>query len=924
MSKKKRQTEKWNLASVLEKARKEEATELDLSERGLTELPAELFQIKSLKVLNLSGNQLTTLPNEIGQLNNLSELNLSGNQLTTLPQEISQLNNLLGLYLHGNQLTMLPQEISQLNNLSKLNLFDNQLTTLPQEIGQLTNLSDLVLSGNRLTTLPQEIGQLTNLSELYLFDSQLTTLPQEIGQLNNLLGLYLSSNQLTTLPQEIGQLNNLSELYLDDNQLTALPQEIGQLNNLSELYLHKNERLSLSSEILGPDQSETMFGRATPANPKDILDYYFRIQVAQHPLNEAKLIFVGFGAVGKTSLVNRLSHGTFDPKSKKTEGIQITPWKISLQNATTQSTENITLNVWDFGGQEIMHSTHQFFLTERSLYVLVLNGRQGHEDSDAEYWLELIQSFGADSPVIVVLNKMKEHPFDVNRRALQEKYNNIKAFIQTDCETEQGIEQLKEMIKQQTDQLEDLRAPFPGSWVAIKDELANMPDNYISFKEYREICQRDGEEDTQAQDYLAAHLHNLGIALNYKDDPRLRDTHVLNPRWVTSGIYTLLNDPDLTAAKGELTNNCLTRVLDTTQYPPERHGFLLDLMRKFELCLRFAEDENRYLIPDLLDKQQPEAASAFILTDCLNFRYTYPILPEGLIPRFIVRTHVLSEQPSRWRTGVILTFEDNCALVKSDPQNRHVTISVNGSVTSRRRLLAIIRSDFDRIHNSFKFIPEELVPVPKHPTVTVRYKDLLLREEKGRTEFEEVVDGELVVLKVQELLNGVDIEGSRKHFSAIERRSDTLRLFYSYSHRDEHLRDQLDTHLKILERQGLIQGWHDRRIVGGEDWKTELDNNLQQADIILLLISADFIASDYCYETEMTTAIERHQQGKATVIPIALRPTDWGNAPFKGLQGFPSDLKPVTQWRDRDAAWYNVEQGIKKAIEDRRSRRGSL
>ena len=104
--------------------------------------------------------------------------------------------------------------------------------------------------------------------------------------------------------------------------------------------------------------------------------------------------------------------------------------------------EEARLHIWDFGGQEIMHSTHQFFLTQRSLYLLVLNGREGGEDADAEYWLQLIESFGGESPVIVVLNKIKEHPFDLNRRALQQKYPGIRAFLQTDCADKTGLAEL--------------------------------------------------------------------------------------------------------------------------------------------------------------------------------------------------------------------------------------------------------------------------------------------------------------------------------------------------------------------------------------------------------------------------------------------------------------------------------------------------
>ncbi|WP_017298916.1 COR domain-containing protein [Nodosilinea nodulosa] len=450
--------------------------------------------------------------------------------------------------------------------------------------------------------------------------------------------------------------------------------------------------------------------------------------------------------------------------------------------------------------------------------------------------------------------------------------------------------------------------------MAIKNKLSEMADNYISFEQYRAICQTDGETDYGAQDSLAVHLHSLGIALNYKDDPRLRDTHVLNPHWVTNGIYTLLNAHELADTKGELEAACLARNLDAQNYPAERHGFLLELMRKFELCFRFQDDEHRYLIPNLLDKQQPAAAAEFDPADCLNFRYEYPILPEGLLPRFIVRTHVLSEHQLRWRTGVILHFEGNRALVKADPQDRCVSISVDGPMNSRRRLLAVIRSDFERIHRSFKFTPKELVPVPGHPGIALPYQDLIVMEESRLTEFPQVIDGQVVRLNIRDLLNGVDLEGTRQPTTAMERHSQALRLFFSYSHKDDLLREQLETHLKLLQRQELIQPWHDRRILPGDDWAGDIDDNLNRADIILLLVSADFIASDYCYDIEMTRAMERHEASEARVIPIILRPVDWRGTPFNKLSWLPQNGEPVVQWENRDAAWLNVETGIKRVV----------
>ena len=220
-----------------------------------------------------------------------------------------------------------------------------------------------------------------------------------------------------------------------------------------------------------------------------------------------------------------------------------------------------------------MHSTHQFFLTQRSLYLLVLNGRQGHEDADADYWLSLIDSFGDGSPAIVVLNKIKEHPFDLNRRALMQKFGIVRDFIETDCQDKTSIEKLEKTILRETDRLEHLRDAFPASWFGIKNRLAGMSANYISYDEYRKICRDNGEGEGDAQESLASYLHSLGVALNYKDDPRLRDTHVLNPRWVTNGIYTILNTQDLAKRKGELQVDALRGVLDTNDYPPSATAF---------------------------------------------------------------------------------------------------------------------------------------------------------------------------------------------------------------------------------------------------------------------------------------------------------------------------------------------------------------
>lgn len=140
-------------------------------------------------------------------------------------------------------------------------------------------------------------------------------------------------------------------------------------------------------------------------------------------------------------------------------------------------------------------------------------------------------------------------------------------------------------------------------------------------------------------------------------------------------------------------------------------------------------------------------------------------------------------------------------------------------------------------------------------------------------------------------------------------------VFFSYSHKDKALRDELATHLKLFERQGLLQGWHDRDIEAGREWKTEIDDHLEEAEVILLLVSGSFLASDYCYDIEMKRALERSDAHEARTIPIILRPCDWHSTPFGKLKALPEDGKPVTEWRDRDAAWTDVVKALRKVLE---------
>jgi small GTP-binding protein len=743
---------------------------LELGDNYLKSLPPELGRLTHLQILDLAGNQLTSLPPELVKLTNLQKLYLSGNQLTSLPPEIGRLIHLQTLNLRFNQLTSLPPEIGRLTNLQTLELWDNQLTSLLPEFGRLANLQQLYLGNNQLTSLPPELGRLTHLQILDLAGNQLTSLPPELVKLTNLQKLYLSGNQLTSLPPELGQLANLQTLSLWDNQLTSLPPELGQLTHLQTLSLDGNQLTSLPPEISNLKQLKALDLRGNPLpippeilaktnDPAAIIAWYLAnvlSTAAKRPLNEAKVVLVGQGAVGKTSLVKRLTKDEFNLRETKTEGIGISPWQVRVDG------EDINLNIWDFGGQEIMHATHQFFLTKRSLYLLVLNSRQTEAENRVEYWLKLIAGFGGDSPVILVCNQCDAHEMELRWRSLQEKYPHIKHIVRrASCQTREGLLELQQVLEREVNALPHVHDQFAEPWFAVKDELAGMSEDFISFSRYQAICTEHKITAVQDQEVLLGFLHDLGIVLHFADQPLLKFTNVLNPEWITKGVYAIINHDLLTRQHGVLYLEDLKTILDPVNYPEDTHLFLIDIMRKFEMCFDFHHHVNqKFLISVKLPLEPPRLES---WPDALWFQYRYEVLPESVITRFIVRMHAYIFAHNYWRHGVKLKSEDgeNTALVKADLEDKIITMAVTGRPASRRDLLKLIRADFYKIHASFgELILKEEIPLDAQGKIVVDYQDLLIAERAGDTDYRP--SGFFHKIPLRALLDGIEPQEDRR------------------------------------------------------------------------------------------------------------------------------------------------------------------
>ncbi|NKQ34928.1 MAG: hypothetical protein HF973_04850 [Chloroflexi bacterium] len=455
------------------------------------------------------------------------------------------------------------------------------------------------------------------------------------------------------------------------------------------------------------------------------------------------MLLVGQGGVGKTALTRRLIHDQPpDDAQGKTEGVDILHWELDIPTAEVSETLEesptaVTLNVWDFGGQGIYQATHQFFFTSRSLYLVLMDARTGERESRLHHWLRLVSSLSDNAPVIIVVNKQDVHSLQLDERDLKAKYRNLTAVCYTSCATGEGIDNLRQTIADTiANDLPRINDRFPDNVLTLKAKLEAMRSEqapYISYEEYGRYCREAGIDNPDFQRAWVGILHELGVILNYQDDRRLEGTHVLNPDWVTDGVYRILTDPAgaIAANGGILTWRILDNILDSGRYPRHHHPFILGMMARFEPCFPIPDRREQYLIPDLL----PTLSQTGFLDDgpCLEFQYDYGgFMPGNILTRLMVRLTDYLVREKSWRTGAALRWEDNRALVTSDEEARRLTIQIDGAEATRRSLLNSIRMQLAAIHRAFPGLAvTEQVPIPGHPGKTIDYDELRWYEAEG-------------------------------------------------------------------------------------------------------------------------------------------------------------------------------------------------
>jgi len=578
---------------------------------------------------------------------------------------------------------------------------------------------------------------------------------RELAKLYYLTSLDVSSNQIGDAgARELAKLSSLTYLSVSHNQIgeagarAILDAWSQPQHSQSRQWLDLRNNGDLST-LLPAEALET-------ADAQAILAAYRRYHSARRhqsarPLNEAKLLVVGNEAVGKTSLIRYLARG--EPRNESEsptrgtrlhEKIEIAKW--------TEGIGGVTLNIWDFGGQEILHGTHQFFLTRRSLYLLVLGTRYEDDKQSVFHWLRIIRNRGADSPVIIVINKCDGDyrlP-EIDWNELRKAYPEIVAIAKTSCnsghEAEATIAELRTLIGNTVKQhplLQRVRDPFPPADLRIKNSLTELArkERVLERSTFERLCEQGaGEEaitDSAGQLGLLGILHELGVVVAYGLDREAlrasREITLLDPNWLTTAIYTLLNSGAVATQNGVLRRSQLDELLNPRDYPAHWHDFILNMMMDEDigLCLSLPKDggEDKYLIPEALHSTNPIDEDDW--KDVLWFRFQYQLLPRGLMPRFIVETHRNAvPQQTRWLYGVVLEAAGCKILVQANMESKRIDIRVKGPQARRRAALNIALDRLDQLHRLNPGLGQEArVPLPDNPAESVPYANLLTYEE---------------------------------------------------------------------------------------------------------------------------------------------------------------------------------------------------
>ena len=782
-------------------------------------LPKSMGMMSALQKLDLTGANISDL-HPLSELKNLQILNLPGTQVSDL-SPLSKLSALQTLDLSGTQVSDL-SPLSALPNLQVLTLWDSQVRDLGP-LSELKGLRELDLSGTQVLDL-NPLSGLSTLQVLDLSRSQINDLGP-LSRMNSLQELYLHETQVSDLTPLSG-LTNLQILYLTGTRISDLTPLVG-LVNLIELdlkYVHIREIPQQLYEHFITVQFDQDFadvgcinllGARISTQPISIFRerdaviraYYNAPKVS---VRESKVIFLGDGGAGKTHTIKRILSNGKDENidTRTTLGISINRFDAVGKNGS------FNINFWDFGGQENMHTMHRCFLTERTLYVVVINNRWSL-DQQARYWLNNIRSFAPDSPVILAVNLwegIQKYGLDTNH--LQRDYPNLKwiALYSAKGGEQADFDALIQHILTQAEELDSCAMKLPENWAAILNEMRKKatqipsdrkkPKYCMSQDEYLALCNDHdlgGDGNKGIRYWLLEWFNDLGVCFSYHRDmlskEELGTYKVLNPRWLTGAIYILLNAAKKYYKNGimhlgsieallenpnpkklERKDEC-DYILDGVSYDEEECQYILNVMRKVGLSYRI--DENAEFIPALCDSEMPRDLYPSGYGTPVSYEFRYSFLPDSVVQRLMIRMCSTKSFSKLWRKGFRLDDPEHglVTVVDAGGPNDTLRIEVYSSKEDKGRdIMMGLITTITAVNVELNLTPEQYIIVHgKRGEISVP-ADMILQAKEQRIANIHIYSKEngLVEKSVDEILGhtyGKEIIEAAKHIAEGEKRS---------------------------------------------------------------------------------------------------------------------------------------------------------
>ena len=470
-------------------------------------------------------------------------------------------------------------------------------------------------------------------------------------------------------------------------------------------------------------------------------------------INEIKVVFLGDGEAGKSHTIARLLNDGGEPldfTGASTPGIVIRDKEYDING------RSIKVHFWDFGGQEILHAMHRMFLTEQTLYVVLVNVREGNQQERARYWLHNIRSFANGAPVLLVLNKMDmNRNASVNENDLRALYPNLTEVVKMSAMNDDVASLRNNLIaamKRQIGAMDILEYPFLAAWNELKRRLQTMSEPYIRGMQYARLSEECGvDRDDNIRKELLNWFSELGVSFCYGGSARLEDYVVLRPTWITNAIYIIIFNKIDDVKNGMVSHETIFRLLNPCSpnadsvrrsaadevYKVEEVEYVLNVIRKFRLS--FLVKDNVEFMPMLCQANSTPAANEYANDpNAYEFQMEYDYLPDNVIHRLMVERHRELDSDNVWLTGARFVYGNTglSAVVKSEGNLLRIIVKASKPRYTADMYLDLLKDDLTRINDEMGLTVTEKKVVYKYMGTTelFDYDDLMLALELGDLE----------------------------------------------------------------------------------------------------------------------------------------------------------------------------------------------